>query len=62
MLCLSRFELYSRWVPPEIYALTAQISTNYRIIKLLGLIIDKDLSFEAHIDELCKNCQNELDF
>ena len=31
--------------------------------KLLGLIIDKDLSFEAHIDELCtRNCQNDFDF
>ena len=31
--------------------------------KLLGLIIDKDLSFEAHIDELCtRNCQNNFDF
>ena len=31
--------------------------------KLLGLIIDKDLSFEAHIDELCtRNCQNNLEF
>ena len=31
--------------------------------KLLGLIIDKDLSFEAHIDQLCtRNCQNNLDF
>jgi len=31
--------------------------------KLLGLIIDKDLSFEAYIDELCtRNCQNNLDF
>ena len=31
--------------------------------KLLGLIIDKDLSFEAHIDELIlRNCQNDLDF
>ena len=31
--------------------------------KLLGLIIDKDLSFEAHIKEFCTiNCQNDLDF
>ena len=31
--------------------------------KLLSLIIDKDLSFEAYIDELCtRNCQNNLDF
>ena len=31
--------------------------------KLLGLIIDKDLSFEAYIEELCtRNCQNNLDF
>ena len=31
--------------------------------KLLGLIIDKDLSFEAHIDRLCtRHCQNNLDF
>ena len=30
--------------------------------KLLGLIIDKDLRFEAHIDELCtRNCQNAFD-
>ena len=31
--------------------------------KLLGLIVDKDLSFEAHIEEFCAiNCQNDLDF
>ena len=31
--------------------------------KLLGLIIDKDLSFEAHKDELCtRNCQNDFNF
>ena len=31
--------------------------------KLLGLITDKDLSFEAHIDELCtRNCQNDFNF
>ena len=31
--------------------------------KLLGLIIDKDLSFEAYMEELCtRNCQNNLDF
>ena len=31
--------------------------------KLLGLIVDKDLSFEAHIKEFCAiNCQNDLDF
>ena len=31
--------------------------------KLLRLIIDKDLSFGAHIDELCiRNCQNDFDF
>ena len=31
--------------------------------KLLGLIIDKDLRFEAHIHELCtRNCQNAFDF
>ena len=31
--------------------------------KLLGLIIDKDLSFEAYIEELCtRNCQNNLEF
>ena len=31
--------------------------------KLLGLIIDKDLSFEAHIGKLCtRNCQNDFDF
>ena len=28
--------------------------------KLLGLIIDKDLSFEAHIDELCKKLSKRL--
>ena len=31
--------------------------------KLVGLIIDKDLSFEALMDELCtRNCQNDLNF
>ena len=31
--------------------------------KLLGLIIDKNLSFEAHKDELCtRNCPNDFDF
>ena len=31
--------------------------------KLLGLIVDKDLSFEGHIEEFCAiNCQNHLDF
>ena len=31
--------------------------------KLLGLITDKDLSFEADIDELCtRNCQNDFNF
>ena len=40
---------------------TQQISTSYRIAKkLLGLIIDKDLSFEAHIDELCKKLSKRL--
>ena len=40
------------------YTLTRQISTKYRTT-----IIDKDLSFKAHIDELCtRNCQNDLDF
>ena len=28
--------------------------------KLPGLIIDKDLSFESHIDELCKNLSKRL--
>ena len=28
--------------------------------KLLGLIIDKDLSFEAHMDELCKKLSKRL--
>ena len=28
--------------------------------KLLGLIIDKDLSFEAHTDELCKKLSKRL--
>ena len=28
--------------------------------KLLGLIIDKDLSFEAHIDKLCKKLSKRL--
>ena len=30
--------------------------------KLLGLIIDKDLRFEAHIDECTRNCQNAFDY
>ena len=31
--------------------------------KLQGFIINKDLSFEAHIEEFCAiNCQNDLDF
>ena len=31
--------------------------------KLLGLVTDKDLRFEAHIDELCtRNCQNDFNF
>ena len=29
--------------------------------KLLGLINDKDLSFEAHIDELCKTLSKRMD-
>ena len=29
---------------------------------LLGLIIDKDLSFQAHIDELCKKLSKRLGF
>ena len=38
-----------------------QISTSYRIAKkLLGLIINKDLSFEAHKDELCKKLSKRL--
>ena len=28
--------------------------------KLLGLIVDKDLSFEAHIDEICKKLSKRL--
>ena len=28
--------------------------------KLLGLITDKDLSFEAHIDQLCKKLSKRL--
>ena len=30
--------------------------------KLLGLIIDKELRFEAHIDECTRNCQNAFDY
>ena len=40
-----------------------QISHHKLLSLIQGLIIDKDLSFEAHIDELCpRNCQNDLDF
>ena len=45
------------------YALTRQISHHKLLSLIQGLIIDKNLSFEAHIDELCtRNCQNDLDF
>ena len=45
------------------YTLNAKNINQILHQKLLGLIIDKDLSFEAYIDELCtRNCQNNLDF
>ena len=45
------------------YTLTPQNINQILHHKLLGLIIDKDLSFEAYIDELCtRNCQNNLEF
>ena len=45
------------------YTLNAKNINQILHQKLLGLIIDKDLSFEAYIDELCtRNCQNNLEF
>ena len=45
------------------YTLTQQISHHKLLSLIQGLIIDKNLSFEAHIDELCtRNCQDDLDF
>ena len=62
---------YGKRLQPTLRTETASLqlhlnATNINQIlhhKLLGLIIDKDLSFEAHKDELCtRNCQNDFNF
>ena len=42
------------------YALTRQISHHKLLSLIQGLIIDKNLSFEAHIDELYKKLSKQL--